>query len=257
MKPFTTGAGCVSGQPITPTRAPRSLRMFQIGRASRSLAVCGFLGEKSERDERLRETVVGQQLDRRAAERAIHRPRSGCRCRSDSGRSRSRSTPARPASAAAWPGAAPRPDRKSAPMFGRRPAATSGKMKSSDAPSNISMRHVRVRSMPARRSTIGDRRAPATAAAAPGRARSSAPPPTAPSSIDRIAALTRPPRRPRCARPRIRNITPAAVTSVAPMNMRSRVFAIEHVAEAEQVEPHQRRAGRRRRSCTTTTAAAR
>ena len=47
--------------------------MSQIGRASRSRAVCGFLGEKAERDQRLREAVVGQQLDRRAAKRAIHR----------------------------------------------------------------------------------------------------------------------------------------------------------------------------------------
>ena len=76
MKPLTAGAGCVSGQPITPTLAPRSLRMLQIGRASRSLGGLRLLAEEPERDERLRKAVVGQQLDRRAAERPVDHRRT-------------------------------------------------------------------------------------------------------------------------------------------------------------------------------------
>ena len=183
MKPFTGGAGCVSGHPMKPTDTPASLRMLQSGRACSDRAVVRLFAQETEPHERLREAVVGQQLERRIAGRARDTgPTRGCRWRPARGRSRRRSTPARPASASAWPGAARRRASKMRPKFGSRPSATAGEMTSSVAPSRARTMTARLRT--ASRPATGDASGGESTRSRgpPARARRAAPQSRSPSS---------------------------------------------------------------------------
>ena len=108
-------------------------------------------------------------------------------------------------------------------MFGSRPAATAEKITSRDAPSNIRSR-IRESDSNASRTTAGVVGRAGNGACRPGpRATIGA---ASENTIvsDSAAALTRPPRRPRCARPSPRKRTAATVTRAAPTNIRSRVI---------------------------------
>ena len=83
-----------------------------------------FLGQESERDQRLREAIIREQLNHRAT-RARYVAAARMPLSIGSGHA-SRSTPAPRAWASAWPGSTPRPDRqscrRSADVRPRRPA---------------------------------------------------------------------------------------------------------------------------------------
>ena len=229
--------------------ASRSRRRSRRDRSgcSRSAAPadrCGglrLLGEKPERDERLREAVVGQQLDRRAAERSIDDRRSHAVVhRIAPGRDRAphRLGLRRPQRRQVQHGALV-DDARRCSAGGRRPRPT----RSPRAMRRRTSACGRARPMPRRRAF--DRRLPTGGRHGGWRAGPRATIGAATDStivVDRIAALIRPPRRPRCASPRPRKITAAAVTERRADEHPIARDRIEHVAEPAQVEPHQRRA---------------
>ena len=109
-------------------------------------------------------------------------------------------------------------------MLGRRPAATDDRITSSDAPSNISMRMCESEAEVAPSTTVAGGGSGGSGGWRAGPRATIGAATDSTIVVDRIAALIRPPRRPRCASPRPRKITAEAVTSAAPTNIRSRVI---------------------------------
>ena len=174
MNPVNGCAGYVSGQRTIPELQPLVRRGLPRAAArAHSLEVSGSSRTKPEAHQRVREAVVGQQVDRPRRRRArSSEPPSARRSSPDTCRSPPPPRPDRAASAGSWPDPSTAPPSSSRPKFGSRPSATRGQMYSSDAPSSSSIvtRGPLPQRRPRRRDAVatGRVREPATAAAARG-----------------------------------------------------------------------------------------